>query len=70
MVAPVFERNDIAIGWFAENFQYFTAEYPVVAVQDSRSRFNDNSSHAGANVERPMPPVQLGMNTSILEVES
>ena len=45
MIAPVLERNHIAIGRFAENFQHLAGKNPVVSVQNLRARFDDESSH-------------------------
>ena len=45
MVVPVFERNHIAIGRFAENFQHFAGKNPVVSMQNARARFDNDSGH-------------------------
>src|SRR5438132_5072251 len=44
-IAPILNRNNIAIGWITEDFQHLAGKKPVVSVQNSRSRSNDNSSH-------------------------
>jgi hypothetical protein len=45
MVFAVFERNDVAVGWFSKNLQDLAGKHPVVSMQDSRARFYNNSRH-------------------------
>src|SRR5207237_3520031 len=53
-IAPVLQRNHVAIRRFSENLEDFAGKNPVVSVQDSRARFDNDSSHKlGANVQRP-----------------
>ncbi len=53
-IAPVLQRNHVAIRRLSEDFQHFAGKNPVVPVQNSRARFDDDSSHkVGANVQRP-----------------
>src|SRR5581483_3287360 len=45
LVPPVFQRNDISVGRIAKNLQDFTRKDPVVTMKNSRSGFDDHSSH-------------------------
>jgi len=46
MIAAIFERDHIAVGRFPENLEHLAGINPVVPMQNSRSRFDDNSRHA------------------------
>jgi hypothetical protein len=45
MIFAVLERNDIAIRGISENFEHFAGKHPVVPMQNSCSRFDDDASH-------------------------
>ena len=45
MVFAVLERNHIAIHGISENLEHFAGKHPVVSMQNSRARFDNNSSH-------------------------
>src|SRR6266513_1029397 len=45
MVAPILERNDIAIRRAAKNFQHLAREHPIVPMQNARPWFNDKPGH-------------------------
>ena len=45
MVPAILERNHIAIGRISENLQNFGGKHPIVSVQNSRSRFDNDSGH-------------------------
>jgi hypothetical protein len=55
MVFAVPERNYIAIGGFSENLEHFAGIHPVVSMQNSRSRFDDDAGHENStsNAHRP-----------------
>ena len=46
MIAPILERNNVAVRRFTENLQHFAREYPIVPVENAGPRFDDDSSHA------------------------
>ena len=48
-IAPVLQRNHVAIGRFPENFQHLAGKNPVVSVQDSRARFDNEAGHVFAS---------------------
>jgi len=43
MVFAVLERNHIAIRGVSENLEHFAGKHPVVSMQNSRTRLDDNS---------------------------
>jgi hypothetical protein len=45
VIAPVLERDDIAVVRRTKNLQDFAPEDPVVAVENSRARFNNKAAH-------------------------
>src|SRR6266513_623279 len=45
MIFAVLERNHIAIRGISENLEHFAGKHPVVPMQNSRSRFDDNACH-------------------------
>jgi len=46
MIFTILERDHIAVGGISKNFQNFAGKNPVVSVQNSRTWFDDDSSHA------------------------
>src|SRR5205807_9219680 len=44
-IAPILNRNNVAIGRITEDLQHLAGKNPVVPVQNPRPRSNDNSSH-------------------------
>ena len=45
MIAAILERNHVAVDRISENLQDFAGKHPIVSVQNSRARFDDDSSH-------------------------
>jgi hypothetical protein len=45
MILTVLERDDIAVCRSSKDLQHFAGKYPIVSVQNSRPRFNNNSGH-------------------------
>jgi hypothetical protein len=45
MIFAVLERNHVAIRGISENLEHFTEKHPVVSMQNSRSRFDDDACH-------------------------
>src|SRR5206468_10608331 len=45
MIFTVLERNRIAIRRISENLEHFAGKHPVVPMQNSRTRFDNNSGH-------------------------
>src|SRR6476620_9139639 len=45
MIFAVLERNDIAIRWISENLEHFAGKHPIVSMQNSRTRFDDEACH-------------------------
>jgi hypothetical protein len=45
MVFAVLERNHIAIRGISKNLEHFAGKHPVVSMQNSRTRFDDNACH-------------------------
>src|SRR5215813_6980338 len=64
MVFAIFERNHVAIRGFSKNLEHFAGKNPVVPMQDSRSRFDDDACHGNFNVQRPTPNVQSSVPDS------
>src|SRR5262249_53297264 len=46
MIPAVLERNHIAIRGLSEYLEHFARKYPVVSMQNSRTRFDNNSGHS------------------------
>jgi hypothetical protein len=53
MVFAILERNHIAIRGISENLEHFAGKNPVVSVQDSRSRFDDDACHERGILAQP-----------------
>src|ERR1044071_8670512 len=65
-VLAVLERDHIAIRGISKNFQDLTGKNPIVSVQNSRTRFDNDSGHRKAeNVEHPTSNVQYRMQKFI-----
>src|SRR5262245_43095450 len=64
MVFAVLERNHIAIRGFSENLEHFAGKRPVVSMQNSRTRFDDDPCHTEFNVQRSTPNVQRSTTSS------
>ena len=47
-IAPVFQRNHVAIRRISENLQHLAGKNPVVAVQDVRAGFDNKAGHVFA----------------------
>src|SRR4051812_26042715 len=45
MIFAVFERNHVAVGGISKNLEQFAGKYPVVSMQNSCPRFDDDASH-------------------------
>jgi hypothetical protein len=45
MIFAVLERNHIAIRRISENLEHFAGKHPIVSMQDSRTRFDDDACH-------------------------
>jgi hypothetical protein len=45
MIFAVLERNNIAIRRISENLEHFAGKHPVVSMQNSRTRFDDDACH-------------------------
>ena len=45
MVFAVLERNHIAISGISENLEHFAGKHPIVSMQNSRTRFDDEACH-------------------------
>jgi hypothetical protein len=45
MIFAVLERNHIAIRGFSENLEHFAGKNPIVSMQNSRTRFDDDACH-------------------------
>src|SRR5947207_147806 len=56
MILTILERDDVPIHRISENFQHFAGKNPVVSMQNSRARFDDDSSHVVmmSHVWRPL----------------
>ena len=52
MVAPVFDRDDLAVFRIAERFQDLGRINPVVAVKDARPRTNNDAAHSAVSRAR------------------
>src|SRR5438034_9155060 len=46
MIFTILERDHIAVGGISKNFQNIAGKNPVMSVQNSRTWFDDDSSHA------------------------
>src|SRR5436190_23972735 len=46
MIFTILERDHIAVGGISKDFQNFAGKNPVMSVQNSRTWFDDDSSHA------------------------
>ena len=54
MVFAVLERNHIAIRGVSENLEHLAGKNPVVSMQNSRPRFDDDACHDNqANIHPP-----------------
>ena len=45
VISSVFQRNDVAIRRISERLQNFAGKHPIVPVQNSRARFDDEAGH-------------------------
>src|SRR5262245_5085767 len=52
MIFTILERDDVSVSRFPKDLQDFARKHPIVSVQNSRPRFDDNSSHRGIKVQR------------------
>ena len=59
MIFTIFERNDVAIGRSPKNLQHLAGKDPIVSMQNSGTRLDDDSSHMRrATVQRSTLNVQ------------
>ena len=61
MISAVLERNHVAVGGFSENLEDFAGKDPVVSMQDSRARFNDDACHGRGQ----LPMAAAGINDAL-----
>src|SRR5215475_10536529 len=66
MIFTILERDDVSVCRFPKDLQDFARKHPIVSVQNSRPRFDDNSSHRGMKVQRSTrlrnPTAQRALN--------
>ena len=47
MVPAILQRDDVAIDRISESLQHFAGEHPIMAVQNARTRFDNEAGHWG-----------------------
>jgi len=70
MILTVLERDDVTIRWMAEDLQHFAGKNPVVSMQNSCSRFDDDSSHVNDVARMTAPPQSFLDLTGIKKLRS